>query len=1091
MMYTPTLRPPAVTNRPTLHIALLGPPALTWGDQSFVIARRQARALLYRIAAAAHPVPRDQLGYLLWPDSTEATARRNLTVLLTQIRRALPLPDLLVAADDAIGLNHTAAETDTVALAALLPQATGARRLDLLAGAVRQYRGPFLDGFALPDSSEFDAWASQERQVWERRYLDALAVLIEGYAAAGDYPAAIDAAQQALATDELAEDMHRRLIALYAAAGDRTAAMRQFERCVVVLERELGVDPLPETRAVYEAARDGRGGGTELGRQGDRDTRSEKSIKPALLRVSPSALLPAPLHPLIGRTAELDRVHELLADPGTRLVTLVGPGGSGKTRLAQQIAWEMQAQVADGVVFVPLAPLRDPALVLEVIAQACGLHATGATALGERLRAYLRDKQMLLVLDNCEHVLAAAPMIAGLIATAPAVHVLATSRSALHIQCEHTFVVPPLPLPDLAQLPSLEALAEQPAMALLLARARAHNPRFVLTEADAADLAAICVRLDGLPLAIELAAARLKLLAPRALLKRLDHRLALLTHGPHDLPDRQQTLRATIDWSYRLLDRGERALFEQLAVFAGSWTLEAAEAVASELRIENEQLKSEHSPTLSILKSQFSVFNGLVALLDKSLVQQILNDDGEPRFQILETIREYALEHLEQNGGAGLAAERHAAHFCARAEQAAQYLPTPDAAHWLAQLDDDHANLLAALEWMRSQGHRSAMVRFVQSLGWFWIMRGYLHEGREWVARTLPPPPIDATSDEAILAHAGLPRHDRALLAEAYSTAGHLFFFQGDFLTARTYGHATVTLRRRLGEDGQLALALLTLSAAYWLSGDYAQGMALRDEGQALAERLGDAEALAWLLLERGRDARHRGKPREARGWLDAALAFYRQRGDMWMVAHVLLDLAPVLLALGEDQLAAVYAAEALAISRALKSQVAIAYALNDLGEIARYGGDCAQAATHYAESLQLFRRMGNRSDTPRLLHNLAYVALCQNQPERAAALFHESLAAFHDQRIERGIAESLVGLACVATMREQPLWAARMWGAAEQICIAQGWDLWPPDQIEYARYLARARAASDGAAFSAAWQAGRGLALADAVAEAMAYQVI
>jgi DNA-binding SARP family transcriptional activator len=241
-----------------LRIALLGPPILTWGDQPFVIARRQARALLYRIAATAHLVPREQLGYLLWPDSPDATARRNLTVLLTQIRHALPLPDLLVTVDDTIGLNHTAAETDTAALASLIPQATSAGQLDILARVLRQYRGPFLDGFALPDSTEFEDWASQERQVWERRYLDGLAMLVEGYAAAGQYHAAIDAAQRSLAIDELAEDMHRRLIALYAAAGDRTSAVRQFERCIAVLDRELGVDPLPETRAAYEAARDGR-----------------------------------------------------------------------------------------------------------------------------------------------------------------------------------------------------------------------------------------------------------------------------------------------------------------------------------------------------------------------------------------------------------------------------------------------------------------------------------------------------------------------------------------------------------------------------------------------------------------------------------------------------------------------------------------------------------------------------------------------------------------------------------------------------------------------------------------------------------------
>jgi DNA-binding SARP family transcriptional activator len=266
----PDLLPCAEATQTTLRIALLGSPMLMWSGQPVAMARRQARALFYRIAAAAHPVPREQLAFLFWSDSPEATARRNLTVLLTQIRRALPSPDLLVTVGDAIGLDHRAAETDTAALAALIPRAISARQLDQLADALRCYRGPFLDGFALPDSAEFDAWASQERQVWERRYLDALTVLVEGYAAIGAYQAAIGAAQRALATDELAEDMHRRLIALYAAAGNRAAAMRQFERCVVMLERELGVDPLTETRAVYEAARDGHIGETATGEHSGR-----------------------------------------------------------------------------------------------------------------------------------------------------------------------------------------------------------------------------------------------------------------------------------------------------------------------------------------------------------------------------------------------------------------------------------------------------------------------------------------------------------------------------------------------------------------------------------------------------------------------------------------------------------------------------------------------------------------------------------------------------------------------------------------------------------------------------------------------------
>jgi DNA-binding SARP family transcriptional activator len=286
---TYNMQPPAKAVRATLRIALLGPPTLMWGGQPFPIARRQARALLYRIAAATHPVPREQLGFLLWPESPEPTARRNLTVLLTQIRRALPRQDLLVTLNDAIGLDYAATETDTATLAALITQATSAGQRDLLADALHQYRGPFLDGFALPDSAEFDAWASQERQVWERRYLDALAMLVEGYAAAGAYPAAIDAAQRALAIDELAEDMHRRLIGLYAAAGNRAAALRQFEHCMIVLERELGVDPLPETRAIYEAVRDGR---YEDTRQGDKEYRSAYlpvSQSPSLVESAASA----------------------------------------------------------------------------------------------------------------------------------------------------------------------------------------------------------------------------------------------------------------------------------------------------------------------------------------------------------------------------------------------------------------------------------------------------------------------------------------------------------------------------------------------------------------------------------------------------------------------------------------------------------------------------------------------------------------------------------------------------------------------------------------------------------------------------------
>ncbi|HEU5099791.1 MAG TPA: BTAD domain-containing putative transcriptional regulator, partial [Roseiflexaceae bacterium] len=381
MRHTTDRLSPAESSGKLLRVALLGPPVLIWDGQPLAIARRQARALLFHVAAAARPVPRERLGFLLWPDIPEPAARRNLTVLLTQIRRALPHPDLLVTLGDAIGLDSTLVAIDTITLAGIIPQAIAAGRIDQLAEALRQYRGPFLDGFALPDSAEFDAWASQERQVWERRHLDALALLVEGYAAAGAYQPAIDAAQQALAIDELAEEMHRRLITLYAAVGDRAAAMRQFERCVVVLERELGVDPLPETRAAYQAARDGQVGDKERRRQGEEETRrgadwardGGQFSRPPVLSVSRSQL-PSPPTPLIGRELELAAACAMIQEADMRMLTLCGPGGSGKTRLALQVAWDLHEQFADGVVFVALAPLHDHGLVLDVIAQACGLH---------------------------------------------------------------------------------------------------------------------------------------------------------------------------------------------------------------------------------------------------------------------------------------------------------------------------------------------------------------------------------------------------------------------------------------------------------------------------------------------------------------------------------------------------------------------------------------------------------------------------------------------------------------------------------------------------------------------------------------------
>src|SRR5262249_19979728 len=404
------------------------------------------------------------------------------------------------------------------------------------------------------------------------------------------------------------------------------------ERCSDALERELGVSPLPETRAVYEAALRG-----ELKIENE-ELRSKRDAVPndQFSILNSQFSIPVAPTPLIGRERELETICGLRGRADGRLLTLGGPGGAGKTRLGIAAAGQLEGERSDGATFVALAAVRDPELVLAAIAQALGVRESAGQPLLAILKAVLRERQMLLLLDNFEQLTAAAPLLAELLAAVPALQVLVTSRALLRISGEYVFAVPPLALPPTTDLETWErgnvsTLERWPAIALFLARVLASTPSFRLTEAKAREVAAIWARLDGLPLAIELAAARMKLLSPRMLLARLSRRLALLTDGPRDLPKRQQTLRATIDWSYSLLDVGEQLLFGRLAVFTGGATLEAAEGVcpaAGELSIR--------------------VLDGLHGLLDKHLVQQNSGPDGEPRFTMLETIREYALERLTE-----------------------------------------------------------------------------------------------------------------------------------------------------------------------------------------------------------------------------------------------------------------------------------------------------------------------------------------------------------------------------------------------------------------------------------------------------------
>lgn len=743
--------------------------------------------------------------------------------------------------------------------------------------------------------------------------------------------------------------------------------------------------------------------------------------------------LPVPLTPLIGRAREVAIVSTSLQRADIRLLTLLGPPGVGKTRLGLQVASGMRHLFAAGVCFVALASVDDPDMVAPAIAQALQVHEAGDRPLVERLQAYLSDKQLLLVLDNVEQVVAAAPLIARLLAGAPSLKVLSTSRAALQLYGEHEYVVPALELPDLADLPPAEALVEYAAVALFQARAQAVQPSFAVTNANASVIAAICHRLDGLPLVIELAAARSKVFSPEVLLARLDQRLALLSSGARDVPSRQQTLRGAIAWSYDLLDARRQRLFSQFGVFVGGCTLEGAEAVLS---TEGQGLSD--GSVISTLRPQPSVLDGLVALIDQSLVQQAAGTtpgvSAEPRFTMLETIREYALERLAEHGEEVMLRRRHAAYYLALAEQAEQGLQGSDARRWLDQLEIERDNLRVALAWSQSTtGDAMLGLRLAAALWWFWWARGYGNEGRRWLAQTL------AQSE---------PSEPSTARAKALVAAGVLAAAM-DVTAAREPLEAALAMYRELGDLLGTAFPLVLLGWLTSLDGDRMGGKAQIEAGLAQFRR--EPARRRWDF---------------GRALFIAALAAM-QRSD-YGAARGLCE-------------------ESLTVFRALGQAYGISQALNYLGDLARLQGNYTEAAARYAESLPLVRLTSVKSDLASLLHNLGYVALVQGDAMRAQALFGEGLVLQREVGHQQGIAECLAGCGAVAAAQGDGVRSAHLFGAADALCASAGGPLWPAEQAEYTRYRAVGQVQLARDVWEDAWAAGYAMTFAQAIEQALA----
>jgi predicted ATPase/DNA-binding SARP family transcriptional activator len=879
------------------------------GDEgSLALGAPKQRALLaFLLLNANTVVSRDRLVDALWGAEPPRSAVSSLQVYVHGLRRALGA-ERIERHGTGYRLQLEPAELDLNRFEQLVEGASDALSAGRAADAAEDLRQALAlwIGAPLADLAGEPVHVAEAAPLEERR-LRALELLHDAELALGRHDELIAEFERLIAAEPYRERFRaQHALALYR-SGRQVDALAACRAARELLVDELGIDPGPELQELERRIL-----------QHDPTLAAPDAPAPARLR------LPTPPTPLVGRRLEVAAICALLRRNDVRLVTLTGPGGAGKTRLALAAAAELGPELRDGAVFVDLAPVHDPELLGSVLAQALGASET-AEGVEDGLAAHLRDRSLVLLLDNLEQLVPDVELISRLLASARRLLVLATSRTPLRLAGEHEYPVPPLALPDAGAGMTFEQLAANDAVRLFSARAGAVDPAFQLDEDNVAAVAEVCARLDGLPLAIELAAARSKLLPPETMGRRLDRALDLLVGGAQDLPGRQRTLRATLEWSHGLLSEDESTLFARLAVFAGGWTLDAAEAVCG--------------------GNGLDVFETLASLVDKSLVRPLRRPTGEPRFTMLETIREYAGELLEASGEEETVRRRHCEDVLERLEAAtAAWHAGADPQETLfPYLDEEHDNLRAALAWAADAGETELEVRLAVSARWYWVLKGHLSEGRRVFEGI-----VGRTASAA-----------KELRARALVHGAIFPFRQGDNALTTAFLQESLDLYQELGDEEGIARATAELGGVAIAEMDLDRAAALYEECAPLLRKLGNQSRVAVAYGNLGTIAHMRGDYATAVAYYGDAIEAARAAGDSDGAAVNLHNLGRSEIALGRTDRGLDALRESLAIGRRLGYREVIAYCLGGFAEVAMSDDDAVRAATLLGASEKLFSEIG------------------------------------------------------------------------------------------------------------------------------------